>query len=122
MSGRVTGSNTQTFGCVQRRTRLAFYESMKARMLDLIAAVSPVLSSACENIPCYAIFRRNGAEDWILKSKEQILRNLLDKKLVADAVRIDTTMFHGLTAAARMLYAGVNVDCLLRSRGQFDKS
>mgnify|MGYP006903370431 FL=1 len=113
MTRYVKDANVATFGSVQRRTRMALYHLLHAGMLDLLEPLSPILCEQTEQISTYALMRRNAGDDWTLGDLKQIRKDIVNKKpLLLDVVKIEADMFRGLGAAARLLYAGANVDAL----------
>jgi hypothetical protein len=112
MARYVNDANIATFGTVQRRTRVALYRLLKAGMLDLLEEKSHILCEQTTVKSTYVLFRRNAGDDWVLYDMKQLQKDM-DKKLrLPDAVKIEAAMFRGLGAAARLLYAGANVDAL----------
>ena len=112
MARYVNDANVATFGIVQRRTRRALYHLLDARMLDLLGEKPPISIEEPKEKSNYVLLRRNAGDDWVLRDLKKLKCNMKVESMLSDAVKIEADMFHGLAAAARLLYAGANVDAL----------
>ena len=112
MHGHVNEKNKKNFAIIQRRTRMAFYQLLRMRMFDLVAEKSPPLSNDIDTTPYFTLLRRSLADEWILRSTEQLFRNMREGREISNTVAIVADTFRGLAAGARMIYAGANVEAL----------
>ena len=109
MHGQVNEKN-KNFAIIQRRTRMAFYQLLQMRMFDLVAEKSSSFSNNHDTIPYFTLLRRSLADEWILRSLEQLFRDMIRGREISNSVAIGADTFRGLAAGARMIYAGANVE------------
>ena len=91
---------------------MAFYQLLRMRMYDLVAEKSFPFCKNIDTAPFFTLLRRSSADEWILRSMEQLFRDVIRGREISNSVTIGADTFRGLAAGARMIYAGANVEAL----------